>query len=65
MTAETANPVDQFWTGVDSEVVDTLSETQRNAIADAVGVRINHLPASSERVWRALQGRETASGKGF
>ncbi len=35
-----------------------------NAIADAVGVRITELPASSERVWRALQAAGQAEGQG-
>jgi nicotinate dehydrogenase medium molybdopterin subunit len=30
-----------------------------NAICDAVGVRVKELPMTPERVWRALQQRET------
>ena len=30
-----------------------------NGIAAAVGVRINDLPASSERLWWAMRGKET------
>ncbi len=34
---------------------DGVAPAMRNAIADAVGVRINDIPFTPERVWRALQ----------
>ncbi len=35
---------------------DGVAPAMRNAIADATGVRINNIPFTPERVWRALQG---------
>ena len=35
---------------------DGVAPALRNAIADATGVRINAIPFTPERVWRALQG---------
>ena len=32
-----------------------------NAIRDAVGVRLHHLPMSSDRVWRAVNDRRTSA----
>ena len=34
-----------------------------NAIYDAVGVRLTRIPATPERVWRALAGQPTAVGR--
>jgi putative selenate reductase molybdopterin-binding subunit len=34
---------------------DGVAPAMRNAIADATGVRINDIPFTPERVWRALQ----------
>jgi CO/xanthine dehydrogenase Mo-binding subunit len=33
-----------------------------NAVYDAVGVRIKQLPITAERVWKALQEKQSASG---
>jgi putative selenate reductase molybdopterin-binding subunit len=35
---------------------DGVAPALRNAIVDATGVRINDIPFTPERVWRALQG---------
>jgi putative selenate reductase molybdopterin-binding subunit len=34
---------------------DGVAPALRNAIVDATGVRINNIPFTPERVWRALQ----------
>lgn len=59
---ETVEPSGPFGAKAAAEVgMDGVAPAVRNAVLDAVGVGINEIPLTPERVWRAIRGETVAA----